>query len=97
MWEQNKKSNKLKVIILISMIFVFIPFTIAWYDSLTNFDCTESKSHELSHIKIGSIEDKQQNCYQETDLHWAMFYGINGMIYSSPLLVLVLKVRNNSP
>lgn len=95
MWEQNKKSNKLKVIILIAMISVFIPFTVVWYDSLTNFDCKESKSHESNHVKIGSIEDKQQNCYQETNFHWAMFYGINGMIYSSPLLALILKARNN--
>ncbi|MBI3842313.1 MAG: hypothetical protein HY295_04105 [Thaumarchaeota archaeon] len=95
MWEQNKKSNKLKVIILIAMISVFIPFTVAWYDLLTNFDCKELKSHESNRVKIGSMEDKQQNCYQETNSHWFMFYSVNGIIYGSPLLALILKVKNN--
>jgi hypothetical protein len=95
MWEQNKKSNKFKVIILIAMISVFVPITVVWYDSLTSFNCKGSNSHESNHVKIGSIEDKQQNCSQETTFHWAMFYGINSMIYCSPLLVLILKTRNN--
>ena len=95
MWEQNKKSNKSKVIILIAMISVFIPFTVAWYDLLTNFDCKELKSRQSNHVKIGSMEGKQQNCYQDTNLHWAMFYGVNGIIYGSPLLALALKIKNN--
>jgi hypothetical protein len=95
MWEQNKRANKLKIVILISMISVFIPFTVIWYDLLTDFNCNELKSPESDHVKIGSIGDKQQNCYQQTNFHWVMFYGINGVIYSSPLLVLILKARNN--
>ncbi len=95
MWEQNKKSNKLKVIVLIAMISVFIPFTVYWHDLLIDFNCNKLNSHESNYVKIGSIEDKLQNCYQEINFHWAMFYGINGMIYSSPLLALILKARNN--
>ena len=37
--------------------------------------------------------DGDQNCTQKTDIHWALFYGINGMVYGVPLLTVFLKSK----
>jgi hypothetical protein len=87
MWEQTKKSPQVKMLILMALVVSFIPFSYLWYDQLTNFKCQESSITNYSHL------DGNQDCTQKTDMHWILFYGINGMIYGVSLLIVVLKSK----
>jgi uncharacterized membrane protein len=85
MWEQTKKLPQVKMLILIALVISFIPFSYVWYDQLANFKCQESTpNYSLN---------GNQNCTQKTDMHWALFYGINGMVFGVPLLTVVLKSK----
>lgn len=85
MWEQTKKSPQVKMLILIALVVSFIPFSYLWYDQLTNFKCQEPSTTNYSGL------NGNQNCTQKTDVHWALFYGVNSMVYGVPLLTVVLK------
>ena len=96
MREQDKRSKKLKFIILIAMSAVFIPVSYAWYDTLSNFNCKQSISSGSSDIIVHEIPDKKYNCLQQANFHWLAFYGINGMIYGIPLVAVVAKTRRSN-
>ena len=87
MWEQTKKSPQVKMLILMILVILFIPFSYLWHGQLTNFKCQEHGIANYSSI------DGDQNCIQKIDMHWALFYGINGMVYGVPLLTVVLKSK----
>ena len=86
MWEQTKKLPQVKMLILMALVVSFIPFSYIWYGQLTDFKCQESTTNYSS-------LDGNQNCTQKTDMHWALFYGINSMVYGVPLLTVVLKSK----
>jgi hypothetical protein len=91
MWEQTKKSPQVKMLILMVLVTSFIPFSYLWYDQLTNFKCagpsTPTNIHEIN------PNDHQNNCAQQAGMHWAIFYGINSMIYGVPLMTIVLRSK----
>jgi hypothetical protein len=91
MWEQNKKSSQVRILILIVLVASFIPFSYLWYGQITNFKCAELNIQP--NVREINPSDNQNNCTQQTGMHWAIFYGINGMIYSVPLMTLVLKSK----
>jgi hypothetical protein len=87
MWEQTKKLPQVKMLILIVLVVAFIPFSCLWYSQLTSFKCIESS---IAHIHE---TNPTQNCTQQTGMHWAIFYGINGMIYGVPLMTVALSSK----
>jgi hypothetical protein len=88
MWEQTKKSPQTKMLILIILVVSFIPFSCLWYSQLTSFKCIESSIVHIREANYGN-----QNCTQQTGMHWAIFYGINGMIYGVPLMTVALNSK----
>ena len=96
MREQDKRSKKFKLIILIALPAVFIPASYAWYDTLSNFSCKQSISTQSSDIVVHETLDKKNNCLQQASFHWIAFYGINGMIYGIPLVAVVAKTRRSN-
>ncbi|MGB9124073.1 MAG: hypothetical protein WCC55_00795 [Nitrosotalea sp.] len=88
MWEQTKKSPQVKMLILIVLVVSFIPFSCLWYSQLTSFKCIES-----SIVHIHKTNSGTQNCTQQAGMHWAIFYGINGMIYGVPLMTVALSSK----
>ena len=96
MTEQEKRSKKLKLIILIALPAVFIPVSYAWYDTLYNINCKQSMSSASNDIVVHETLDKKNNCLQQTSFHWIAFYGINGMIYGIPLVAVVAKARRSN-
>jgi len=91
MWEQTKKLPQVKMLILIVVMVSFIPFSYLWHDQLTNFKCAEPSMklnvHEMN------LNDNQNNCVLQTSLHWALFCGINSMMYGVPLMAVILKSK----
>src|SRR2546425_12498150 len=92
MWEKDKRSIRLKPILLIALSAVFIPVSYAWYDTLNNFNCKESTS-TTNYANTNPTLDKRNNCPQETNFLWIAFYGINGIIYGMPVIVLVRRTK----
>lgn len=86
MWEQTKKSPQVKMLILMALVVSFIPFSYLWYNQLTNFKCQEFTTNYLN-------LDYHQNCSQKTNMHWVLFYGINGVVYGMPLLTVILQSK----
>ena|SRR2546425_9449577 len=92
MWEKDKRTIRLKPILLIALSAVFIPVSYVWYDALSNFTCKESIS-TTNYTNVNPTLDKRNNCPLETNFHWIAFYGINGLIYGMPLIVLVQRAK----
>ena len=88
MWEQTKKSSQVKILVILILVVSFIPFSYLWYDQLTSFKCIMAGS-----VNIHEANSVNQNCTQQAGMHWAMFYGINGIIYGAPLMTAVLKSK----
>jgi hypothetical protein len=75
----------------------FIPFSLAWYNTLVNIDCNHTKLLESSNVKIeSSTGNGQQNCSEQTNFHWIKFYGINGVIYGAQLVALIMTVKKKN-
>jgi len=89
--DQNKKSIKTNLIILTILCAVFIPFSIGWYNALTNLHC-EQKFSDTIDIK-SSLTGTPANCNQHTNFHWLLFYGVNGVIYSLPAIAFAIKTN----
>ncbi|MFZ0184435.1 MAG: hypothetical protein WBV92_05580 [Nitrosotalea sp.] len=87
MWEQTKKRPQVKMLILIVLVVSFIPFSYLWYEQLTSLKCSASTGI------IYQASPGNHSCTQQTGMHWAIFYGINSMIYGIPLLTFVLKSK----
>ena len=93
MIRQNKKSTRTRVIILLVLYAVLVPFSTAWYGTIISIDCNVKHS-ESSLVKTGSSSDgKQQNCLEQKNFHWIKFYGINGTIYGTQLAALIMTVK----
>ena len=90
MWEQTRKSPQVRMLFLMAIVASFIPFSYLWYDQLTNFKCAGPSIPTNNAI---NPNDHQNKCVQQATMHWAMFYGINSMIYGVPLMTVVLKSK----
>ncbi|MGB6463592.1 MAG: hypothetical protein WBF38_05155 [Nitrosotalea sp.] len=95
MIRQNRRSIKLRLIILIVIYAALIPFSLVWYNTLTNINCNITQPLSSSSVKVGSSEEKTQSCGQQLDFHWIKFYGINGVIYGASLIAFVVNMRKN--
>ncbi|MFZ1076540.1 MAG: hypothetical protein WAN47_03815 [Nitrosotalea sp.] len=95
MIRQNKRSIKLRMIILIAIYAALIPFSLAWYNTLANIDCNLTQPLSSHSVKMGSSEEKTQNCGQQLGFHWIKFYGINGAIYGASLIAFVVNMKKN--
>lgn len=88
MWEQTKRSPQVKILILIVLVVSFVPFSYLWYGQLASLKCagpsTPVNIHETS---------TGNQCAQQIGMHWAIFYGINSMIYGVPLMTVVLRSK----
>lgn len=94
---REKKPIRTRVIVLIALYAVLIPFSFAWYNTLINTDCNNTKPFESNNVKIdSSATNTQQNCLEQTTFHWIKFYGINGMIYGAQLVALIMTVKKKS-
>lgn len=91
MWEPNKKSVKVKTMILIVMVISFVPFSYLWYDTLSHLGCTKISSQ--TNVNEADLEDTPSNCISQTSSHWLMFYALNGIMYGVPFTTLVLKTK----
>lgn len=95
---REKKPIRTRVIVLIALYAVLVPFSLAWYNTLINIDCNGAKQFESTNVKIDSSNDnKQSNCLEQTNFHWIKFYGINGMIYGAQLFALIMTVKKKNP
>lgn len=95
MIRQNKRSIKLRLIILIAIYAALIPFSLAWYNTLVSIDCNLTQPLSSNSVKVGSSEERTQNCGQQLSFHWIKFYGINGVIYGASLIAFVANMRKN--
>lgn len=94
---REKKHIQTKIIVLIALYAIFIPFSIAWYNMLTNIDCNNTKPFESNNVNTdSSTNNKQQNCLEQTHFHWIKFYGINGMIYGAQLIALIMTMKKKN-
>ncbi len=92
MIRQNKRSIKLRLIILIAVCMALVPFSLVWYNTLTNIDCNLAGS--LSNpVKIGSSEERTKSCSEQLGFHWIKFFGINGAIYGASLIAIIANIR----
>ena len=91
MWEPNKKSVKVKTMILIALVILFMPFSYLWYETLSNLECTQISSQ--TNVHGADLKDKQSNCMQQASFHWLIFYALNGITYGIPFTTLVLKAK----
>lgn len=73
-------------IVLVLLAACFVPVSYMWYGALSNLDCGQQIS--ASH---GDASDK--NCSQKASSHWAIFYGLNAMIYGVPAAAMVLRLK----
>ncbi|MGI0073628.1 MAG: hypothetical protein ACREA3_07435 [Nitrosotalea sp.] len=93
----REKKSKTRVIVLIVLYVAFIPFSLAWYNTLVNIDCNHTKSFESGNVKIGpSTDNVQQNCSEQANFHWIKLYGINGVIYGAQLVALIMTVKKKN-
>lgn len=95
MIRQNKRSIKLKLIILVVIYAALIPFSLVWYNTLTHIDCNITQPLSSNSVKIGSSEERAQSCGQQLSFHWIKFYGINGAIYVASLVAFVVNMKKN--
>ena len=94
---KQKKPLPTKIIILIALYAAFIPFSFSWYNTLATMDCKHTGTFQSNNVKIdSSTYATQQNCLQQTNSHWIKFYGINGMIYGSQLVALIMSFKKKS-
>ena len=91
MWEPQKKSLKIRTMILIALSVSFVPISYLWYDALSELDCKKSDQNLLA-----DPSDVHNVCVSKAGSHWVIFYGINAMIYGMPLVTLILNSRNRS-
>ncbi len=92
---REDRKSKTRFIIFIVLYAVFIPFSIAWYNTIASIDC-RVQGFGSDQIKIGSSVDNQQNCIQQTNFHWIKFYGINGAIYGAQLVGLIMTIKRKN-
>lgn len=95
MIRQNKHSIKLRLVILVAIYAAMIPFSLAWYNTLTHIDCNITQPLSSNSVKIGSSEERAKSCGQQLGFHWIKFYGINGAIYVASLVAFVVNTRKN--
>lgn len=95
MIRQNKNHVKIKMLIFIAIYASLAMFSLAWYHVLTSINCDLTKPLSSDKIRTDSSASSTQNCSEQLHFHWIKFYGINGMIYGSSILVLVVNVRKN--
>ncbi|NHI03145.1 hypothetical protein DYY67_0266 [Candidatus Nitrosotalea sp. TS] len=95
MIRQNKRSIKLRLVILVAIYAALIPFSLVWYSTLTHIDCNITKPLSSNSVKIGSSEERAQSCGQQLSFHWIKFYGINGAIYAASLVAFVVNMKKN--
>lgn len=94
MIRQNRRSIKLKMVVLIVMYVAMTAFSLAWYHTLAGVNCNIAKPLTSNPVNMDSSGEKVQNCSEQLHFHWIKFYGINGIIYGSSLLVFI-NVRKN--
>ncbi|MDE1764826.1 MAG: hypothetical protein KGI27_00990 [Thaumarchaeota archaeon] len=92
MMEQDKKSIKTRLVILAILSAVFIPVSIGWYDTLDSH-CKQNTS-ELTDIRPLSGQN-DRDCHSNYDFHWAVFFGVNGVIFGLPIVAFVLVAKKN--
>ena len=92
MMEQDRKSIKTRLIILAIMSAVFIPFSIGWYDTLDSH-CKHDTS-ESTNIKPLSGQNNK-DCHSNYNFHWAVFFGVNGIIFGLPVAAFVLAAKKS--
>ncbi|MGI0018636.1 MAG: hypothetical protein ACREA1_07995 [Nitrosotalea sp.] len=90
MWKQQKKSFKIKIAILLVLSVSFMPVSYLWFNTLSDLDCKQS---DQNHVMM-DLNDKQHTCVYKTGLHWAVFYGINALIYGVPFTLILKSERN---
>jgi hypothetical protein len=95
MIRQNRRSIKLRLVILIAIYVALIPFSVVWYNTLANIDCNMTQPLSSNSVKVGSSEEKNQSCGQQLGFHWIKFYGINGAIYGASLIAFVVNMKKN--
>ncbi|MDE1814568.1 MAG: hypothetical protein KGI05_07895 [Thaumarchaeota archaeon] len=91
MWASNTKSIKIRILVLVALSVSFMPISYFWYDALTSLDCKESAQNHV----VADLNYKQNDCVSKTGSHWAIFYGLNAVIYGVPLVTLLLKPKRN--
>jgi hypothetical protein len=69
----------------------FVPVSYLWYGTLSDLDCGKIVSG-TSHV----LDLQDNTCTKKTDTHWAVFYGVNAMIYGVPMLTVILHLRKRS-
>jgi hypothetical protein len=69
-----------------------VPISYLWYDALSGLGC--NKSHQ-NNFMVNS-GGKYDACLAQTDKHWAIFYGVNAMIYAMPIILVLKSARNRS-
>lgn len=75
--------------ILVVLSIAFVPVSYMWYGMLYNLDCAQTTGD--GHVVV---DVKNKSC-TKTGTHWAVFYGLNAMIYSVPMLA-ILHLRKKS-
>lgn len=93
MMEQDRRSLKTKLIILIILSAVFIPFSISWYGALEKNKCTDAVLQTVN-INSPASHATPASCQSKYDIHWAIFYGVNGVIYGLPAIVIAMTRKN---
>ena len=90
----EKKDIRRKIIILIALYAVLIPYSFAWYNALTNMECNNIKPFESNNVNLeSSTNNKQQNCLEHTNFHFIKFFFINVLIYCTQLFSLIMTVK----
>jgi hypothetical protein len=70
----------------------FVPVSYLWYGTLTSLDCNDFTQNHV----VTDLNYKQVNCVPKTSSHWAIFYGLNAVIYGVPLTMILQSTRNRS-
>ncbi|MGI0087641.1 MAG: hypothetical protein ACREBI_06735 [Nitrosotalea sp.] len=95
MIRQDKHSIKIRLVILIAICAALTPFSLVWYNTLANIECSITQPLSSNSVKMRSSEERPQSCGQQLGFHWIKFYGINGAIYGASLIAFVISVRKN--
>lgn len=74
------------------LVVSFVPVSYLWYGTISSLDCGKIMSVE-NHVLVDSHDD---TCTNKTGTHWAVFYGVNAMIYGVPMITVLLHLRKRS-
>ena len=91
MMEKGRRSIRTRRIILIILCMIFIPVSFAWYGTLEKYGC----GHDISERPILAISYQHGIHCDMGNVHWLVFFGINGIIYGVPSVVVLASLRKN--